>query len=340
MKYAVIMAGGSGTRFWPKSTKALPKQCLPLNSDKPLIQETMERLYPIFKKENIYIATNGEIGRQLSEKYPETNFIIEPCAKNTTGCIGLACIELSKIDPEAIIFIETADHLYKDEEKYIEIVKKALALAEENKIVNIGIKPTHISTAYGYIKQGVPYKEGFIVEGFTEKPNHETAKQFVASGDYLWNSGMYVFKAKKMLEEIEAYQPEIYNHLMAIYKGRPKEIEFHKLENISIDYAIAERSKDLVMIRADMPWDDIGSWDSLARLHNKNEEGNIVIGKHIGIDSTDNIIYADSLITTIGLKNTIVVQTDKATLVCHKDRVEEVKDIVRKLKENKMEEYL
>jgi mannose-1-phosphate guanylyltransferase len=339
MIHAVIMAGGSGTRFWPLSTKNKPKQCLSFFSDKTLMEETVDRLLPLFNKTNIHIATNEKLAEQMKKVLPEINYILEPCAKNTTGCIGLACIEIIKKDPEALIFIETADHTYKDVNKYLETVKKAIALAKEGKIITIGIKPTYAFTGFGYIQPGKAYKEGFLVESFREKPNKETAEKFLKEG-FLWNSGMYIFKAKKMLEELEKYEPEIYKHLTNISNGANKKEEFSKIKSIAIDYAVSERSKDLVILKADMDWDDIGSWDSLDRMKPQDKEGNIILGKHSNIDSNNNIIYSKKLVSTIGIKDFVIVETDKAILICPKDRACDVGKLVKKLKEEGKEEFL
>lgn len=339
MIHAVIMAGGSGTRFWPLSTKNKPKQCLTFFSDKTLMEETIERLLPLFDKTNIHIATNEKLAKQMKEVLPKINYILEPCAKNTTGCIGLACIEIIKADPDALIFIETADHIYKDPNKYLETVKLGIKLAEDNKIVAIGIKPSYAFTGFGYIQPGQAYKEGFLVESFREKPNKETAEKFLKKG-FLWNSGMYIFKAKKMLEELKKYEPEIYGHLINISNGADKKEEFSKIRSIAIDYAVSERSKDLIVLKADMHWDDIGSWDSLDRLKNKDKEGNIILGNHSNIDSNNNIIYSKKLVGTIGLKDFVIVETDKAILICPKDRASDVGKLVKQLKEEGKKEFL
>ena len=339
MIHAVIMAGGTGTRFWPLSTKVQPKQCLTLFSEKTLMEDTVERLLPIFDKENIHIATNDNLAEQMKRFLPDINYIIEPYARNTTGCIGLACIEIIKKDPEAIIFIETADHVYEDNHKYHDTIKKAILLAKENKIVTIGIKPSYAFTGFGYIQPGTPYQDGFLVESFREKPNRETAEQFLREG-FLWNSGMYIFKANKMLQELEKYQPETYNHLMKIFNGANKEDEFFKIKSIAIDYAISEKTNDLVVVKADMHWDDIGSWDSLDRVMKRNHEGNILQGEHIKLDSEDNIIFSKKLVATVGLKDFIIVETDKAILVCPKERANDVSKLVKKLKEKDKHEFL
>ena len=339
--YAVIMAGGSGTRFWPLSTKEHPKQSLSLLSEKPLIQDTVERLYKLINKENVYIVTNADLKEKMIEVLPETNFIVEPCARDTTGAIGLACIEIIKKDPEAIIFTETADHIYDNIEDYHNTVKKTIGLAKENKIVTIGVKPRNPATRFGYIKRGEKYKEGFLVDSFREKPNKDTAEKFVEDGSYFWNSGMYIFKAKKMLEELEKYQPEIYKHLENISKGGDLAKEFEAMESISIDYSISEKSKDLVVFTSEMHWDDLGKLDMLEVINTPNREGNVVVGRHIGYESKGNIIYGNGkLIATAGVDNLIIIQTDKATFICPKDKADNVKKIVQRLKREGMNEYL
>jgi mannose-1-phosphate guanylyltransferase len=323
MDYGIIIAGGSGTRFWPKSTKENPKQLLPLNSDKPLILETYERFLSIFPKENIFILTNKALQNKIAEIIPNVQFIIEPCSKNTAPAIGLACIELLKRDPEATLFVQPSDHIYSNQEKYRNYAEQALGLAKENKIVVMGIRPTYPSLGFGYIKHDKPFKWGYEVECFKEKPDLQNAKAFLQSGEYLWNSGMYIFKAKKMLEEFEKHQPETYSLLL--------QNKFEEVPSNSIDFAISEKTKDLVMIRAEMPWDDMGSWDSLERTKKQDDMGNTIVGKHIGIDSKDNIIFSEKLIATIGVQNLTIVQTKDATLVCTKDRLQDIKELVKRL---------
>jgi mannose-1-phosphate guanylyltransferase len=338
MLYAVIMAGGTGTRFWPLSRKNMPKQCLSLFSDKPMIQETVERLEPIFDKKNIYIASGKNMKIHSSQFIERDNFIIEPCAKNTTGCIGLACIELLNKDPEAIIFIETADHIYKDVKAYHRTIKKGFALAKEGKIVTIGIEPSYPATGYGYIKVGEEFKTGFEVENFREKPNKALAESFLNEGGYYWNSGMYIFQAKKMLQELERYHPKIYSALQKL--NDKDDSEFRNMPSIPIDIAVSERSQDLIVLPTKMSWEDIGTWDSLEHGLPKDEEGNIVKGDYVSVDSKNNIIFSNKLVTTIGIKNLIVVQTQDATLICRKDKAEDVKKIVNKLKDLGKENYL
>jgi len=340
MEYAVIMAGGSGTRFWPLSTREKPKQCLSLFSEKTLIEETIERLLPIFNKENIYIATNQNLKEQMEKVLPDINFIIEPSKKNTAGCIGLASIELLKKDPEATIFIETADHIYGELNKYHEAIKKSLELAKEDKIAIIGLKPSYPSTGYGYIQPGEVYKDAFEVIGFREKPNKETAEKFIEKG-FLWNGGLFTFKAKKMLEELEKYENENYKIFMNIFNGAKLEEEFSKLKSISIDYAIAEKSKDLVVLQLDTLWEDIGKWNTLETTHKQDKDHNTIIsGKSLALNSKGNIIYSKKLVTTLGVDNLVIVETDKAIMICPKEKAEEVKKIVTKLKEENMDEYL
>ncbi|MFH1972529.1 MAG: sugar phosphate nucleotidyltransferase [archaeon] len=341
MEYAVIMAGGSGTRFWPKSTRKMPKQCLALNSDKPMIVEAVERLSKKFG-DNLYIATGQRLKEKISEILPDVKFILEPCARNTTGCIGLSCVKLLKKDKDAIIFIETADHVYKDEEKYFEFIKEGIGLAKEGKIVTFGITPFEPSSAFGYIEFTDKFKgNGFLVKSFVEKPSREIAMRYLQEGNYLWNSGMFVFRADKMLEEIKNYEPEIYEGLMKIYDNDSLTEEvFENMKSISIDYAVAERTKDLVVVKADMDWDDIGSWNSLERHHKKDNEGNVVLGKLVEISSYDNIIISDKLVATVGLKDMVIVSTDKVILVCPKSRAEEVKLLIDKLKIQGMNDFL
>lgn len=342
MRYAVILAGGSGSLFWPLSTKQHPKQCLSILSEKPVIQDTAERLYPLFPQEQILIVTNKELQQHIQLVLPKLQYIIEPCARDTMGAIALACLMLVKKDPEAVLFVETSDHYYEDLKKYHQAIEDALALAEKGKIVTIGITPTSPATRFGYIKVGEKIGKGYQVAQFREKPNKETAERFLDEGGYFWNSGMYVFQAKTMLQELERYQPAFFAQLQAIMDGEALEKHFCQLPKISVDYAISEHSKELCCVTVDMPWDDLGKLDILEKVHQANREGNVVVGRHVGIESTGNIVYGKNgkLIATLGVKDLIIVQTNTVTFLCPKDRAEDVKKLVQKLEREGMAEYL
>lgn len=350
--YAVIMAGGSGTRFWPVSKKDTPKQCLRIVSNKSMIQETVERLKPIIDHDKFYIATGYHLYEPIKKDLPDVRFILEPMACNTAACIGLSAVHLLHNDPEAIMLLETSDHYYQNEELYRQHLLRAIEYAVNDKICLIGIKPTYSATGYGYIHQGNLISDGkiriFVVEEFVEKPEIEVAKKYLESGKYLWNSGMFISKASIMLEEIEKYMPNLYTGLMKIQEVL-KNADTHKLEVVtkevfeslpanevtSIDFGVMEKSSNVVVVEGIFPWCDVGSWASMEDIHPKDEEGNVVkVARYLPIDSKHNIIFSSSnkLIATIGIDNLVVVETVDAILVCPKQRAEEVKKIVEKLK--------
>jgi len=347
MEYAVIMAGGSGTRFWPESTRNRPKQCLALNTDKPMIQETVDRLGGLFG-DNLYIATGSRLKEKISEILPSVKFILEPMARNTTGCIGLACVQLLKKDPDAVIFMSGSDYVIKNKEVFLEYVKEGMELAKEGKIATIGITPFEPSSAFGYINFADLYKgNSYLVKGFVEKPSKEVAMRYLQEGAYLWNSGMYIFKASVMMEELKMYEPEIYSSLMKIYDSIGTENEdtvtkeqFEGMKSIQIDYSVSERSDNLVVVKADLEWDDIGSWTSLDRHREKDKDGNVVKGDFLGISSWNNIVFSDKMVATVGVEDMIIVSTDDVVFVCPKSRAQEIKLLIEKMKDKNMERFL
>ncbi len=358
--YAVIMAGGSGTRFWPLSREKMPKQLLKIGGVDTLIQETVGRVLPLIPKENIFVVTNqglaDDIDRQLSARFDGSwaaNVIVEPEARNTAPALGLAALHLNRIDPDAIMVVLSADHSIRKTDEFLSMIKTAGAAAQLDYLVTLGIKPSRPETGFGYIKAGRPCVEQEIarvckVEAFVEKPGLETAKEYLRQGTYYWNSGMFVWKTSTFLEEIRKLQPALYQGLMEIQESIGSVTEsavvakvFKKLESISIDYAIMEKTGRAAVIPADIEWSDVGSWSALDEVSEKDASGNIISGNVIDFGSRDSIIYAEKrLVATIGLKDAIVVDTPDATLVCSKDKAQEVKKIVEELKKRKSEEHL
>ncbi len=336
MASIVIMAGGSGTRFWPKSRKNIPKQCIKITSDKPMIVETVERLKPI--ADDIYISTGTHLEKPIKEILPDVKYVIEPMPKNTAACIGLSAISMQ--DPEEVMIIETADHAYSDEEAYLAHLKAGISSAEKGNIVLIGIKPTSAHTGFGYIHQGDKIKDENIeiyeIEDFREKPDSRTAKEFLESGDYLWNSGIFISKAGTMLQAIEKHMPELYTALMKIkdsnFDQNTLHQEFKDLESISIDHGIMEKADNTVVVRGEFPWDDVGDWSAMERIHEKDEKNNIILADHKGNARNCIIIGDEKPIETDDIEDTIIVDTKDCLLVCSKDRTQEVKKIVEKLK--------
>lgn len=358
--YAIIMAGGSGTRFWPLSREKTPKQLLKIGGIDTLIQETVGRVLPLIPKENIFVVTNhglsDDIDRQLSARFDGSwaaNIIIEPEARNTAPALGLAALHLRRLDPDAIMVVLAADHSIRKNNEFLNLIKTAGAAAQKDYLVTLGIKPNRPETGFGYIKAGKPCEgqgiEGVCrVEAFVEKPNLETAKEYLRQGAYYWNSGMFIWKTSTFLDEIKKLQPALYQGLMEIQEsiGTDKESTvvaqvFKRLESISIDYAVMEKTDRAAIIPADIEWSDVGSWSALDEVSDRDAFGNIISGNVIDFGSRDSIVYAEKrLVATIGLHDTIVVDTPDATLVCSKEKAQDVKKVVEELKKRKSEEHL
>ncbi|KKC30219.1 mannose-1-phosphate guanylyltransferase [Caldanaerobacter subterraneus] len=339
----VIMAGGKGERFWPKSRVKMPKQFLNLYGNKTMIQQTVDRLKKIMPVENIFVVTNIDYAAIISEQIPDLpteNILIEPMAKNTAACIGLAALHTERLDKDSIMVVVPSDHVIKDEEAYIEILKTAIEKAKAgDNLVTIGIKPTRPETGYGYIKFRKMTKEIINgnpvhkVEKFVEKPGYEVAVRYVESGDYLWNSGMFIWKTSSILRAIEKYMPELYKALENIRENFDSEdIErvlyegYSKLESISIDYGVMEKAKNVYVVPGDFGWDDVGSWTSIERLYEKDENGNVIRGNVVAVDTKKCIITGgEKLIATLGIEDVIIVDTDDALLICSKDKVQNVR---------------
>lgn len=346
---AVIMAGGRGERFWPQSRNSRPKQFLSLTADgETMIQKTVKRLSSLVDIEDVFIVTNknylGLVQEQLPD-LPADNVIAEPAARNTAPCIGLAAgIIRKKYGDDAIMLVLPSDHLIKFNAMFIDILKQAIKVAEGNKnLVTIGITPTYPETGYGYINfsnSDTEYQGAYEVVRFVEKPDVERAKQYVNSGEYLWNSGMFVWKASSILANIEKYLPDMYNGLVKISDSygtesfdETLESVFPQLKSESIDFGVMERADDIYTIPGNFGWDDVGSWLALERINPTNEYGNMVKGDVVSINTKNStIIGGKKLIATIGLEDVIVVDTDDAILICAKDSSQDVKKVIENLK--------
>ena len=355
---AVIMAGGKGERFWPRSRRNMPKQFLSLTNDgKTMIQLTVERIKPLVEIEDVFIVTNKDYKTLVKEQLPnlpEENIILEPMAKNTAPCIGLASMYIKKKYEDAVIVVLPSDHLIKFNSMFINTLKDAAETAEEgNNIVTIGITPNYPETGYGYInfgneKPNSKNNDVYIVERFVEKPNIEKAKEYLLSGKYLWNSGMFVWKASTILGQFEKLLPDTYKGLLKIEESigteeadQVLETEFSKFKSESIDYGIMERAEDIYTIPGNFGWDDVGSWLALERFNRTNDSGNVVNGNVISIDTKNSIIQgSDKLIATVGVDNLIVVDTEDALLICKKESAQDIKRVLENLKICNRNEYL
>ena len=354
--YNVIMAGGGGTRFWPISRQTNPKQLLNLSGTDTLINETIDRVNKLSCKENLFVVTNKKQVKPLikttKDRLLAENILVEPIARNTSAAIGYAAFNIMKKHGDGIMCIYPADHHIKNEDEFSKVLKKAIKVADENdKIVTIGIKPTFPSTGYGYInfekEKSIGEYSHEVIE-FVEKPKFNKAVEFIESGRYLWNSGMFVWKVSKVLEDFKRYLPKLYDRLekLSEYMNTDKESEmvekiYPTIPAISVDYGIMERSNDVVVVPGDFGWNDVGSWDVLGSIFPTDEKGNIRRGETIAIDTQNSVVYSDEkLVTAVGIKDLIVVSTEDAVMVCPKDRAQDVKNIAEELKEQKKDSYL
>lgn len=312
--YAVIMAGGSGERFWPRSRRRMPKQFLPIVSKKSMLDETINRLKGVVPEDRIYIVTN-KIQTPLVKGY--RNVIAESVSRNTAPCIALSARIIQKRDPEAVMVVLPSDHYISDISKFQDTIKTAVKM--DGVLVTLGIKPAFPHTGYGYIKKGKRLGNGlYKVSRFTEKPDLKTAKRYVTSGKYYWNSGMFIWRVDTILEEIKKYLPDLDSR------------------SISIDYGVMEKTNRAVVLEAGFSWDDVGNWASLDNHKEKDRNGNVLEGDVVVKDVANSTIITDApLVAGIGIRDMIVIATKDAVLICPKDRAEEVKSIVGMLKENK-----
>lgn len=352
--YGVIMAGGGGTRFWPLSRRETPKQFLNLTGKDVMVNVTADRLAGVVGQEDIFVVTNASQAPVMAEvtkgRVRREHILAEPAARNTSACIGYAAMEIVKKYGDGIMCILPSDHFIKMEEEFKKVLARAAGLADRTgKLITIGIKPEFPSTGYGYIKHGVMEKEGFCqVEEFVEKPDAETAAAYLEDGSYLWNSGMFVWRASTILRKMEKLLPDVYECLVRIGEAMDTELEREVLEKvyptipkISIDYGIMERSQDVLVLPGEFGWSDVGSWDALQSVYDADEEGNVVRGEFLPVDSHGCIVYGTGkLIAAIGMEDLIVVEGEKAILVCPKDRAQDVKTIVEILEKKGNVEYL
>jgi len=355
--FALILAGGAGTRLWPRSRKNRPKQLLDIVAKNTMLQETYIRIRPMLSPEEIFVVTNRTYAPFIKAQLPllpTGNIITEPEGKGTAPCIGLAALHMRRMNPDEIMASLHADHVIEKPEVFRRALKAAVKVAEHDYLVTLGIKPTHPETGYGYICRGELWGEvdGFQVyyaERFMEKPDEETAKAFLAEGRYYWNSGIFIWKLSTILEEFKRHLPGLYGQLMEIDSAIGTEEEEKVLERVwkgvkheTIDEGIMEKADRVMVIPVDIGWSDVGNWATLADILPKDTDNNVVVGgEHIGIDTTGSLLYSTKrLIATVGLKDMIVVDTDDVILVCPKDRAQDVKELVRKLKVNNKDEYL
>ncbi|MBB5226310.1 mannose-1-phosphate guanylyltransferase [Treponema ruminis] len=343
--YGVIMAGGGGTRFWPLSRQARPKQLLNLSGKDLMVNEAIDRLSKTADKDDIFIVTNKtQVAKMLEAtngRIHKNHILSEPSARNTAACIGYAAMEIIKKYGDGIMVITPSDAYIKNEAEFTRILGIAVKAAEEkDALVTVGITPTFAATGYGYIKFQKSGENVLKVLEFKEKPDQATAQKYVDSGEYAWNSGMFIWKASTILKNFERFLPDIYADLQKIGNAMNtadelKVIEalYPKITSISIDYGIMEKADDVYVVPGEFGWNDVGSFDMMGVLHEADSNGNISIGDQINVDSKNCITYSSGrLVATIGLDNVVVIETPDAILVCDKNKVQDVKKVVEQLK--------
>jgi mannose-1-phosphate guanylyltransferase len=354
--YAFIMAGGIGTRLWPRSRKHTPKQFLDLVSTETMLQDAYQRLLPVIPAERIMVGVGEEYVSAVHEQLPDLprqNVVVEPSGRGTAPAIGLGALHIHRRSPEAIMAVTTADHHIGNAKLFRHLLSAAAAAAQEGRLITLGITPTFASTGYGYIRRGellqtIDEFDVYRAIRFTEKPDATMAQAFMDSGLYSWNSGMFIWQAETIRHEFERQMPRLWSQLVEIERalGTPDEqavIEriWANVEKQTIDYGIMEHAHDVAVIPACIGWNDVGSWKTLMALLERNDHGNIEIGKHLTLDTNNTLIYSPTkLVATIGLQDIIIVETPDALLVCSQDRCQDVRSIVQMLRDQGKQDLL
>jgi mannose-1-phosphate guanylyltransferase len=360
MLHAIVMAGGSGTRFWPASRAALPKQLLPLAGERTLLEDTVARIAGLVPPERTMVVTAARLldaVRHQLPAVPEAGLVGEPCKRDTAPCIGLAALLVARHDPDATLVVMPSDHVIRPAEAFRTAIRQAesLVAAAPGRLVTFGVRPTYPAESFGYIQQGDPLPiaageaPAHTVASFKEKPPAAVAREYVAAGTYLWNAGIFVWKAATILAALAERQPDCLSHLETIaaaWDGPDRErvfaAEFAAIKGISIDYAVLEHATDVAVIEAPFGWDDLGGWSAVARQRQADERGNTFVGRHLDIDSQGMIVHAGDghLVVTLGLEDMLVVHTPDATLVADRSREEEVRKVVAELESRGWTEFL
>ncbi len=355
--YALIMAGGGGTRLWPLSRREHPKQMLDLLGDRTMFQMAVDRLLPLLPPEQIFVVTAAEQVAPLAEQVPalpRENFVVEPMGRGTAPCVGLSALHLRERDPDAVMAVLTADHYIRRKETFRAALQAAQQVAEEGYLVTMGIEPTFPSTGYGYIRQGEELGQAgefdyYEVQRFTEKPDAETAAQFLASGDYAWNSGMFIWRVERILDEIHSLMPDLSDVLQTLgntlggseYETCLQE-HWPGLQKETLDYGIMEKADRVAVIPVDLGWSDVGTWGAVMELREADAMGNVLRGNVLPVDTENSMILAQGgrLVATVGVENLIVVDSPDALLITRPDRSQDVREVVDRLREEEREEYL
>lgn len=353
--FAVIMAGGVGKRFWPKSRRATPKQLLNIAGDESMLRMTVDRLKQLSPAANILIITNSEqeVGiREETPEIPADNIIIEPEGKNTAPAIGLAAIIIQSRDPDGVMGVFPADHHIGNTKAFTDYIEEGIAVAKDMMgLVTFGVIPTRPATGYGYIQfheRAKDDKPVFAVKAFAEKPDYETASMFLKSGDFLWNSGMFVWHVDAIMKSFQEYLPELWDSLENIKGaiGKPVwnsvlTVEWATLRSISIDYGVMEKAQNVFVVKVDFNWNDVGSWDAVHEMREKDEKGNVSQGDVIYHDANNNLISAEGkTVAVVGVNDLVVIDTPDALLIIHRGETERIKDVVDGLEKEKKDALL
>jgi mannose-1-phosphate guanylyltransferase len=336
--HAVVLAGGSGTRFWPLSTPEWPKQFLALFDDRSLLRHAVDRLLPLIRPENIWLSTGANLvdsARAELPMLPASQYVVEPEARNTLPCIGLACARVREANPDAVVAVVCADHLIRREDAYRAALQDAATSAMgSGDLTTFGIRPTRPETGYGYIRHaGTPARVGahdvYVAAEFTEKPDRETAGLFVDSGDYLWNSGMFVWSVRAFFAALQAQQPAMHAQLQEMRSDAEVIARIYPtMERVSVDYGLMEPADNVAVIPVDIDWDDVGSWESVWSVWERDADDNAVRGEHLGADTSGCLIFGgDKPVVSLGVEGLVIVDTPDALLVCSRDRAQDLREL-------------
>lgn len=359
MLHAVIMAGGGGTRFWPRSRVKKPKQFLALGGERTLIQQAFDRIEAQVPAERAWVITGAAHQHEVGQQIPQLTadrIVGEPCGRDTAACIGLGAALIARQDPAAVMLVMPADHVIEPVQEFRRAAHAAELVAEEfpNALITFGIPPTFPSTGYGYIHRGRPLgsRQGvnlFKVQAFREKPAADVAERFVASGEYYWNGGIFVWKAANILAQLRERQPKLHDavqRIAAAWDGPQRDdvlrAEYEGLDKLSIDYAVMEKAPEVIVLQTPFKWDDVGSWLALERMHPQDADGNTVLAQHLGLKTSNCVIVGDRarLLATVGVKDLLIIQDGDVTLVADRRDEGTVKQLVEMLKKKGLEKYL
>lgn len=356
--YAVVMAGGSGTRFWPLSRRLLPKQFLKIGGDRSLIAETMSRLDVLASWDQRFIVAGSQHVARIREHcpdLPQQNLLVEPCARNTAPCVALAAAHIAERDPNGIMILLPADHHIADVKAFQRALTVAVEGAREGKMMTLGVIPTRAETGYGYIKYpggGHANESRLPVERFVEKPPQRIAERYVSSGEYLWNSGVFIFSVSRILSELKAQLPDLTEKMAPVREAiaakqdktyeEALDLAFESIRGVSIDVGVMEGAREIEVIPLKVGWSDVGHWGALHEVSERDEQGNVFMGhpSHCAIDSRDVTIHSERFTAVIGLEGVVVVNTEDATLVCDQSRSQEVRQVIEHLSHHDLESLL